>query len=116
MSSYLYVSIEQGTRHLLDCPGSSMPSISSHQCTDTLQRTCPPPTLATCWEILIACFASLITSAYTLHHEKRVIAAVRTFVSEIGAAAMTDNLSRALVIRPLNPRFLHLTRAIFPSS
>jgi hypothetical protein len=35
------------------------------------QKHCPVPTLATCWEIILAIFCSLICSAYALHHEDR---------------------------------------------
>ena len=36
------------------------------------RRQCPHGNLATSWEILLAASSSLVTSAYTLHHEKRV--------------------------------------------
>jgi hypothetical protein len=49
-----------------------MESTASEPAVETLRRYCPAQTLATCWEVLFALFASVILTAYTLHHEVRV--------------------------------------------
>jgi hypothetical protein len=75
MGSTVYIEIEQQTRPHRHAPRFSTISSTSPSITDStgdfIHRQCTPPTLATCWEIFFALLASLITSAYTLHHEAR---------------------------------------------
>lgn len=75
MGSILYLTIEQSN----SSPGyssrfarNSTEQESPNRTDELLRRNCTPPTLATCWEMLIVSFCSLITTSYTLHNELRV--------------------------------------------
>ncbi|TVY57898.1 hypothetical protein LCER1_G001438, partial [Lachnellula cervina] len=75
MGSVIYLTIEQSHSFSSSDPRywSSM-TIGPEPPNRTdafLRRTCTPATLATCWEMLISSFCSLITTSYTLHNELR---------------------------------------------
>lgn len=53
-------------------PGKTTNENTPNRTDDFLRRNCTPPTLATCWEMLIVSFCSLITTSYSLHNELRV--------------------------------------------
>lgn len=75
MGNYLYLTIEHSTRRPMYtsyAPRKTTSQKSPNRTDDFLRRNCTPPTLATCWEMLIVSFCSLITTSYTLHNELRV--------------------------------------------
>ncbi|TVY67492.1 hypothetical protein LSUE1_G008886 [Lachnellula suecica] len=75
MGSILYLTIEQSSQssgYSYLSPSRTTGSESPDRTDDFLRINCTPPTLATCWEMLIVSFCSVITTSYTLHNELRV--------------------------------------------
>jgi len=76
MGSVLYLTIEQShssSRCSNLSPRMTTGPDAPDRTDDFLRKNCTPPALATCWEMLISSFCSLITTSYTLHNELRRI-------------------------------------------
>jgi len=76
MGSKLHLTIEQSrssSRYPTHSSSRTRGPISPNRADAFLRSNCTPPALATCWEMLIVSFCSLITASYTLHNELRRI-------------------------------------------
>jgi len=52
--------------------GPSMGTSCAISSVEAIQRQCPAYTLATCWEILFSLTSSIMTTSYTVQHERRL--------------------------------------------
>jgi hypothetical protein len=90
------------TAHTMNCSSQPPHDVSVHPAFLEPVQKYP----ATCWEIVLALFSSLITGAYTLHHNENQVRHPFPFLpSQKLPLTTANNRSRVSVSRCLSSRF-----------